>query len=250
VLLVAAALLGRAFGRLLQQDPGFRPSHTIAVNLELPYSYSDFRKITDFYSLLLTSLRAQPAVASAGVTTFLPLDAAWRLPFLVEGRPRPADNDVPQAQQQVIDEDYFRTIGVPLLQGRYFDSHDTVDAPGAVLVNEALARREWPREDPLGQSLTTFVRVVGPMGTMLMPPATKFRVVGLVANVKNQSLVRDAEPAIYFTFRLWSFAVRPIHRGWSPRYASRSNGSIRICRLRRLEHWSRCSATRRIGRTR
>ena len=209
VLLVAAALLGRAFGRLLQQDPGFRPSHTIAVNLELPYSYSDFRKITDFYSLLLTSLRAQPAVASAGVTTFLPLDAAWRLPFLVEGRPRPADNDVPQAQQQVIDEDYFRTIGVPLLQGRYFDSHDTVDAPGAVLVNEALARREWPREDPLGQSLTTFVRVVGPMGTMLMPPATKFRVVGLVANVKNQSLVRDAEPAIYFTFRQFSF--RELH---------------------------------------
>ncbi len=209
MLLVGAALLGRSFLRLLDQQPGFRPSHTVAVNLELPYSYRDFRKIADFYSALLTSIRAQPGVASAGLTTFLPLDAAWRLPFLVDGRPRPADQDGPQAQQQVIDEDYFRTIGVPLLQGRFFDVRDTVDAPGAVVINEALARREWPHADPLAQSLTTAVRVIGPMGTMLMPPNAKFRVVGVVANLKNQSLVREVEPAIYFTFRQFSF--RELH---------------------------------------
>lgn len=205
-LLVAAALLGRAFQRLVQQEPGFRPDRTtVAVSVELPYSYRDFRKIADVFAQLLTSIRARPGVLSAGATTFLPLDAGWRLPFIVNGRPRPADNDIPQAQQHVVDEDYFRAIGAPLLKGRFFDQRDNADAPGAVIVNEALARREWPAEDPLAQSLQTFVRFVGPMGTMLMPPQTDFRVVGVVADVKNQSLVREAEPAIFFTFRQFSF---------------------------------------------
>ena len=209
MLLVGAALLGRAFQHLLEQDPGFQPARSVSVSLELPYSYRDFRQIADFYSRLLTSIRAQPGVAAAGATTFLPLDAGWRLPFVVNGRPQPADNDVPQAQQSVIDEDYFRTIGVPLVRGRFFDERDTADAPGAVIVNEALARREWPNEDPLTQSLITFVRFVGPMGTMLMPPRTSFQVVGVVADVKNQSLLREAEPAIFFSFRQFSF--RELH---------------------------------------
>jgi len=98
---------------------------------------------------------------------------------------------------------------VPLVAGRFFDARDTAEAPGVVLVNEALARREWPDADPLAQSLTTFVRFVGPMGAMLMPPNTKFQVVGVVANVKNQSLVREPEPTIYFTFR--QFAFRELH---------------------------------------
>ena len=177
----------------------------VAVNLELPYSYSDFRRIADFYSQLLSAIRSQPGVAGAGATTFLPLDAAWRLPFIVGGRPRPSASDMPQAQQQVVDEDYFRTIGVPLLKGRFFDPRDTADAPGVVLINEALARREWPDGDPLGETVTTFVRFVGPMGTMLMPPMTKFQIVGVISNVKNQSLVRETEPAIYFTYRQFSF---------------------------------------------
>ena len=209
MLLVGASLLGRAFQHLLEQDPGFHPARTITVSLELPYSYRDFRKIADFYSQLLTSIRAQPAVTSAGVTTFLPLEAGWRLPFTVNSRPRPADNDMPQSQQLVVDEDYFKTIGVPLLKGRFFDPRDSVDTPGAVIVNEALVQREWPNDDPLAQSLTTFVRFIGPMGTMLMPPRTAFHVVGVVANVKNQSLTRDAEPAIFFTFRQFSF--RELH---------------------------------------
>ena len=205
MLLVGAALLARGFQHLVEQDPGFRASRVVAVNLELPYSYNDFRKIADFYSQLLSAIRSQPGVAGAGATTFLPLDAAWRLPFVVGGRPRPSASDMPQAQQQVVDEDYFRTIGVPLLKGRFFDPRDTADAPGVVLINEALARREWPDGDPLGETVTTFVRFVGPMGTMLMPPMTKFQIVGVISNVKNQSLVRETEPAIYFTYRQFSF---------------------------------------------
>jgi putative ABC transport system permease protein len=205
MLLVGAALLARSFQHLIEQDPGFRPARVVTANLELPYSYRDFRKISDFYSQLLASIRSQPDVVSAGATTFLPLEVAWRLPYIVDGRPRPAANETPQAQHQSVDEEYFRAIGVPLLKGRFFDVRDTADAPAVVVINEALARREWPNEDPLGRNLVTSVRYIGPMGTMLMPPNTKFQIVGVVANVKNESLVRDAEPAIYFTYRQFSF---------------------------------------------
>jgi ABC-type antimicrobial peptide transport system permease subunit len=94
---------------------------------------------------------------------------------------------------------------VPLLAGRFFTARDTADAPAVVLINEALARREWPNQNPIGQTITTSVRVIGPMGTMLMPRATPFQIIGVVANVRNESLVRDAEPAIFFTFRQFSF---------------------------------------------
>jgi predicted permease len=203
MLLVGAALLARSFQRLVQQDPGFSPARAVTVNLQLPYSYNNFRKIADFYDQLLTSLRATPGVTGAGLANFLPLDAAWRLPFLVDGRPRPTD--APQAQNQSVDEDYFKVIGVPLLNGRFFEPRDTADAQGVVLINDALAKREWPNADPIGQHITTLVRNIGPMGTVLMPAGTKYQIVGVVANVRNASLAQAPEPAIYFTYRQFSF---------------------------------------------
>src|SRR5258708_2209642 len=149
------------------------------------------------------SLRAAPGVTAAGLANFLPLDAAWRLPFLVDGRPRPTE--APQAQNQSVDEDYFKVIGVPLLKGRFFEARDSSDAPGVVLINEALAKREWPNEDPICQHITTFVRNIGPMGTVLMPAGTKYQIVGVVANVRNASLAQPPEPAIFFTYRQFSF---------------------------------------------
>ena len=205
MLLVGAALLGRSFQRLVEQDPGFRSDRVATVNLDLPASYRDFRKISEFYQQLLTSIRSQPGVTDAGLANFLPLEAAWRLRFLIEGRPRPADEDAPLAQNQSVDEDYFRVIGVPLLKGRFFEAHDTAESPGVVIVNEALARREWPNQDPIGQQITTSVRFIGPMGAVVMPPATKYQIVGVVADVRNASLSQPSEPAMYFIYRQFSF---------------------------------------------
>ena len=205
MLLVGAALLARSFQRLVQQDPGFKPANAVTARVELPYSYSDWTRIVDFYDRVLTSLRTEPGVAIAGASNFLPLEAAWRGPFFVQGRPQPRSGDEPQAQHQTVTEDYFRAIGVPLVKGRFFDPRDTASAPPVVIVNEALARRQWPAEDPIGKSLTSPISVVGPLGRSLLPPHSIFQVVGVVASVKNSTLVRDAEPAIFYTQRQFPF---------------------------------------------
>jgi len=93
---------------------------------------------------------------------------------------------------------------VPLLKGRFFDARDTADAPGVVIINDTLARRQWPGGDPLGQSLISPIRVIGPMGRSLMKQQV-FQVVGVVASAKNSTLVREAEPAIYFNYRQFPF---------------------------------------------
>jgi predicted permease len=204
MLLVGAALLARSFQRLVSEDPTFRSARAISASVELPYSYSDWKKISLFYDQLLVSLRAQPAITIAGASNFLPFEAAWRGPFAVEGHPR-TRTDEAQAQHQTVDEEYFRALGVPLLKGRFFDSRDTVDAPGVIVVNDALARREWPGDDPIGKIIIPRVRVIGPMGRLLMPQGARFQVVGVVANLKNASLVRAAEPAVYFTYRQFPF---------------------------------------------
>jgi putative ABC transport system permease protein len=204
MLLVGAGLLARSFQRLAQEDPGFHATRALTAKVELPYSYADFNKIADFYDRLLTSVRAQPGVSVAGASNFLPLEAAWRGPFFIQGRPRPRSGDEAQAQHQTIDDDYFRALGVPLIKGRFFTPSDTAQAPGVVIVNETLARRQWPGDDPVGRTLTSPITVIGPMGRSLMKQ-NQFQVVGVVASVKNSTLMRDAEPAIYFSFRQFPF---------------------------------------------
>jgi putative ABC transport system permease protein len=205
MLLVGATLLARSFQRLVQQDPGFKPAHAVTARVELPYSYSDWKKIADFYDRLLIALRTEPGVSIAGASNFLPLEAAWRGPFFIEGRPRPKSGDEAQAQHQTVDDDYFRALGVPLVKGRFFDPRDTAEAPGAIIINDTLARRQWPGEDPVGKSVMSPIRVVGPMGRSLMPDHPIFQVVGVVASVKNSTLVRDAEPAIFYSHRQFPF---------------------------------------------
>src|SRR5262245_56198330 len=204
MLLVGATLLARSFQRLVQQDPGFRPGQAITAKVELPYSYADWPKIVDFYDRLLSSLRSEPGVTVAGASNFLPLEAAWRGPYFIQGRPRPRSGDESQAQHHTVDDQYFRAIGVPLLQGRFFDARDTASAPAVVIINETLARRQWPGEDPIGQLLVTPIRQIGPLGLSLMKQPL-FQVVGVVASVRNSTLMRDPEPAIYFSYRQFPF---------------------------------------------
>ena len=205
LLLVGASLVARGFTRLVTEDPGFRPKNAVAVNVELPSTYSDFGAVADFYNRVLDRIRASPGIKSSGASNFLPFEPGWRMRFLVNGRPRPVQGDEPLAQHQTVDEQYFQALGVPLLTGRFFTDRDHARAPGVVIVNRALADREWPGEEPLGRSILLTARAVGPMGRVLMPAGTPYEVVGVVGDVKNGSLAEAVEPALYFTHRQFPF---------------------------------------------
>ena len=125
MLLVGAALVARGFTRLIAEDPGFRLTNAVAVNVELPSTYNDFAAVTDFYSRVLDRVRAHPGITASGATNFLPFEPAWRMRFVVNGRPRPVPGDEPLAQHQTVDEQYFQAVGVPLLKGRFFTDRDS-----------------------------------------------------------------------------------------------------------------------------
>jgi predicted permease len=109
------------------------------------------------------------------------------------------------AQHSTVDEQYFRAIGVPLLKGRFFSDRDTASAPGVVLINRTLADREWPGEDPVGRTISISARGVGPLGRVLLPAGAAYEVVGVVGDLKNNTLADAVEPSLYFTHRQFPF---------------------------------------------
>ncbi len=206
-LLVGAGLLMRSFGRLVDQDPGLRPEQVLTANIQLAErseSDAEWMTVGQFYSQLLDSIRTDPAVRSASASNFLPLEPGWRMPFLFTGRPQPKSGEEPTAQHHSIDEEYFRTLGVPLLRGRVFDKRDTPESQGVVIINDAASRRWWPNENPVGKTIVSLVRVVGPLGRSLMVER-EHQIVGVVADVRNNTLKNAAEPAIYHTERQFPF---------------------------------------------
>jgi putative ABC transport system permease protein len=204
VLLVGAGLLLKSFMRLQHADAGFNPANLLTFNLQLPFSsYRDWRQVSELYSQLIARLKAVPGVESADATGFLPLEGGWPEKFLIKGRP-PAQGEEPIAQNRPVSEGYFQTMGIPLLGGRRFDERDQADAPGVVIVNEALARLYFPNEDPVGKRITTLSRQYGPLGRV-MPASLEMEIVGLVGNEKNSNLSKTAEPSVYFSHRQFSY---------------------------------------------
>jgi predicted permease len=206
VLLVGAGLLIRSFGALLRERPGFEADRVLTVNLQLPQvdRASDWIGVGRFYADLVDAIQAHPAVAAAGAADFLPLSPGWRVPFLVRGRPPVERGSEPMAQIVSVTDDYFRTLGVPLTRGRGFTARDTPDAPGVVLINDTLARRHFPGEDPVGRVIWSGGAVIGPLGRSVMQ-SREFEIVGVVADVKNASLKAAPEPALLFSQRQFPF---------------------------------------------
>src|SRR6266545_628102 len=204
ILLVGAGLLLKSFMRLQRADAGFNPANVLTFNLQLPFSsYRDWRQVSELYSALLARLKSLPGAQSADAAGFLPLEGGWPTKFLIQGRPA-TQGEEPVAQHRPVSEGYFQTMGIPLLRGRRFDERDQADAPGVVIINEALQRRYFPNEDPVGKRVTTLARQYGPLGRV-MPASLEMEIVGVVGNEKNSSLSKTAEPAVYFSHRQFSY---------------------------------------------
>ena len=198
MLLSGAGLLVRSVAGMLRVSTGVDPSFVITASVQLPdAAYRDWPRVEQFYSSLVRGLGQRPGIAAAGTTTFLPLDPGWRLPYRVVGAAPVPAGDEPTAQVHSADAGYFASIRAPIVRGRTFDSHDDAASLPVVIVNETLARRLWPNEDPIGRRIATTVRQIGPLARRIVQ-GDEHEVVGVVRDIRNTSLRDDPEPAMYF----------------------------------------------------
>jgi len=163
VLSTGAGLLWKTFFNLRQQNLGYQRENILTLNLDPPSDlYPTLQKKRSFYQNVLERIESLPGVVSAGAVLVRPLEpggptVGWDLWLILEGQPIEAKTieKNPLVNWEAVTLNYFRTMGIQLLQGRTFDDHDTEEAPGVVIVSKALALQLWPGEDPIGKRLMT-----------------------------------------------------------------------------------------------
>jgi putative ABC transport system permease protein len=155
VLLVGAGLMLRSFVVQRRADPGWDAARVVSMIVSVSgTAESPAGRRTAFYQSTIDAIRALPGVEQASAINHLPLAGdIWTLPITVEGAPTPAPGDEPSAAYRVVFPDYFETFGVDMVRGRGFSNQDTLDVPPVVVVNEYLAARTWPGQDPIGRRL-------------------------------------------------------------------------------------------------
>jgi putative ABC transport system permease protein len=188
MLLISAGLLIRSFVRLQQVNAGFDAKNVLTMQVELPESrYKQGVQISAFFEQTLERIKALPGVESAGGVSVLPLSGNnMRTSFVVENRPAPTPGQEPLAQLRAVTPGYFRTLRIPLLRGEEFTENYKKGSPGRIIINETMARRFWPDEDPIGQRIS-----IG-MGSDDDEP-TSWEIVGVIGDVRHAAL--DVEPA-------------------------------------------------------
>ena len=177
--------------------------------------YPDWPAVEQFYGALLDAVRQQPGIEVAGVTNAMVLQPGWRVRTNVEGRPAPRVEEAPIAQHVTVSDGYFETFRARLVAGRFFQASDTAAAEPVIVVNESLAQRLFPGEEPIGRRLVSVARQIGPLGRNLMftsreVPSVLFRIVGVVADVHQAPIGQAAEPVIYHTQRQFPFRAMTI----------------------------------------
>jgi putative ABC transport system permease protein len=182
LLLIGAGLLIQTVVRLLHVDPGFKPRNLLEFSIELPWSYVGPRQIT-FYEQLLERMASLPGVQSVGTVYGGPGPQ-----YIAEGQTTAVN--VEDYACSAGTHDYFRTMGIPLLQGGYFTKKDLSGEGDKIIINEAAARRFWPNESPIGKRIRR--------GSDDSP---WLEVIGVVATPKVWSYAHEATPQTYSPYR-------------------------------------------------
>ena len=188
VLLVSSGLLIRAVWRIQSVDPGFRAAEVLTARTVLPRPrYDVTERRARFYDRVLNDVRALPGVTGAAYISGLPMrmrGGIW--PVEIPGREAPRDESH-LVSLRFVTPDLFRTLGVPLVQGRDVAESDTREAPFVAVVSESFARRHWPNEDPIGQRFGLAF--------------SERTVVGVVGDVRVRGLEQSSEPQVYLPYR-------------------------------------------------
>jgi putative ABC transport system permease protein len=186
MLLIGAGLLLRSFARLQRVNPGFSPARVLTFQLGLPESrFPQTQDRGAFVNRLCERLKALPGVEFAGATTVLPLsgDLINNRTYRVVGRPPPEPGQFNSADFCFITPDYLRAMQILLRAGRSFGAGDTRESPYVCLINQSLARRQFPNEDPIGKKL------------QLVVSRRELEIVGVVQDVKHRALDSSLMPA-------------------------------------------------------
>lgn len=194
VMLVGAGLLIMSYVRVSQIDPGFRSENVLSAKIAPAASkYPDTRSRIQFYSQVIEKLQTLPGVTSVGMVMNLPLSgASMNRGFTVEGRPEPKPDENISMDYQVVSRDYFSTLNIPLLRGRSFTAADTDNSTRVIVINDAMARRFWPNEDPVGKRMA-----IGESSK-----DTSWRtIIGVVGNVRHASLTEEPVPTAFIDYR-------------------------------------------------
>ena len=192
VLLIGCGLMLRAFWKLQEVHTGLHAENVITMRVSLPSgTYTDNAKITGFWTLLDERLTNLPGVLSAALVSGL---APMRPPNMndtdIEGFVQRQDGPIPNVDfYQAVSKDYFTTMGIRLIDGRFFDEHDVQGAPEVVIINKTMALTFWPGQEPLG-------RRIRPGGSKDWST-----IIGVVDDVKNAGLDRPAGTELYLPYR-------------------------------------------------
>jgi putative ABC transport system permease protein len=190
VLLVGAGLLVRSFANLMRIDPGIQPENLLTLEYRLPQNkYREPQQQWRFHDQVVANVQALPGVESAAVFFAVPHGAIIGTSgFALPDRGALPADQLPRAQVNRAHANYFQTMGIPLLKGRVFTVQDQPNTPPVIVVNQTLARRFWPQEDPVGKLVE------------LQSPKVAATVVGVVRDVKHNSLDEPDAPQIYLSF--------------------------------------------------
>ena len=191
VLLIGAGLMMKSLLRLLQTNIGFQTENLLTMTvIAPPTKYTDVNQQINFHDQLRQRVQALPGVAGVGTVNILPVNSGNTTRFFIDGDPVPAPGKETEANIRTVSEDYFKTLGVPLLAGRMFDEHDTPDKPGVVIIGKTIADRMFAGRDPVGMRIK-YSSIQG----------TPDLIVGVVGDVKITGIDEALRPVLYYPFR-------------------------------------------------
>ena len=239
-LLAGAGLLVKSFARLVGVDPGFDPSHLLTFNVSLPeVRYPSDTARVALFDQLLPALAALPGVTSVGATSVLPFGERWSTAsFEVEGYEVPKGQPSPWGDWRAVTPGFLPTLKVPLLRGRQFTEQDGPNSPRVVIVDEELAQRYWPNQDPIGKRIT-----YGDPND----PTRWNQVVGVVGHTLHEGLDGERRVQVYSPYRriaLEGLNVVVRTSGDPMALASAARAEVRridpdlpIARVRTMDEW-------------
>ncbi len=180
ILLVGAGLLMRSFVALAGVNPGFRPDHVLTAMIPVSNQLSkDKPRLIRRLSNIVDQVKSLPGVTAAGISTAIPMGTV-RVSLLIQ-LPGHGNGEI-GVNYRAVSPDYFKALGVPLRLGRLFTEHDDVSGAAVVIVNEAFARKYWPGQNPIGQTLGV---------------RSEMTVIGVVGDQHQRTLDKPAEPEFY-----------------------------------------------------